>query len=198
MSDFTKWEKDGKTCFGIFTNQASLVPYLRQRPGFLSQSMEGAINFKWETSTYAGNTSVTMDKVLELHVGEGLTVGHFLLYVGSVAGYQIKLCLEQGLIVPMKDAMGRSISDMSMLRQFDMPDYPAFHQMYPKRFAHLKMLEFNEAQKIKLFLLRQTWWSRVENRMTNGKTRLPTEILMMVGEFLFVSHIVKAKFKPDD
>ena len=192
--EVVKYERNGKTTWGVFIDQHALVKYLNYRPGLLSKLMDDCIDLDWKYSNVKGDQAESIGKLQEKHLGEGLTVAHALIYMGWIAGHQIKLCFERGLITPMKDALGRKLSDMSELRQQDLLGYPSFQQMYPVRFAHLKLLEFNEDQKAKLFLFSR----RLPRSGGKVKRSFPVEILMLIGKFLFASHIIKPNFSDED
>lgn len=185
--------KDGKMCWGITLDEKMLVEYLQIQPTFLIEPIEAVINLSCMNCAVMVPANDTI--VAPAYAREGWTVSHMMVYSRSRV---VKPLLERGFFKPVKDGLGRKLSDMSAVYEAKFPFYwQPFQDKYPATFAYLKQIEFNHDQKRKIMLLlccggispKKQIEEVVDCHVTpNGKqfnNHLPRELLMIVGEFLF-------------
>lgn len=192
---FSYWEKDGKVCWELLCRGNDLITYLETvRPNFLEESMDEVINLDWmnphlRTASYMGG----IIKVRNRHLREGWKVAHLMIYCRWDT---IKKVLEKGLLPPMSDLYGRSLSDMSALRKNEFPKaVQSFEEVHPAAFDRLKLIEFYHSQKRKMLLFTSIM---VEEKNENKRTKksnnkLPLDLLKFTSEFLFPNHVIKGK-----
>ena len=93
------------------------------------------------------------------HLGEGWRVGHFLVCLQGGIQYAtvnfLEPLLDRGYLLPMKDGLGRSLSNISTLMKRELPGFGFLETIHPVTFNKLKLLEFREFnlhQKAKMLL----------------------------------------------
>ena len=200
---FEPWMRgDGKVCACLLTTNAELFAYMQQvNPNFLLESMDETIDFESRKSCAFTHLRLKNSDyfltVTEKYCGNGWKVVHLLFYLRNDL---ISRLLEEGLAVPVKDELGRSLSDIVSLCEADF-GVASFHTFYPNASSRLKLLEENQERKNKLFLFccltsrRNQTKKRSHLMLHCNEELLPKEILKLISEFLFVNYIIKGKLE---
>lgn len=188
LLDMKNWMKDGRVCWGIIWSEPILRKQITDNPQFLTERVSEVVNLRWlsaEEETPSFHSPVF--SILEKHFRDGWRVSHLMIYAGDDDVF-VSL-MEQGLIHPVKDDTGKSLTQVCDLIEVDLPQFAySFRRRHPRAYLRLKWLEFNEEQKRKLLLL--CWEEgRQANHMRGSEAYLLKEIIMLIGMFLFTDQV---------
>ena len=204
-AEFSEWEtEDGKISVDLLWEDDCVQTahtfqnYVRLHPDFLTRPAHEALTLDY---------GPFIEKIVEKHMNEGLKVGHVVVY-DMWAYDSLRQMLELGLVTPMKDGLGRKLSEMVDLCEADFPKEHSELRSGGSRsrtFLRLKQIEMNEEVKQRMILFsyltsnvrKQREQVLALQKSKNAKSFLPgfipMEILKLVGKFLFTNKQIKGR-----